>query len=141
MLLFQYFPTYGGFERFEGYTANGLGSNREIIINTLLLMIFLIFKKPLEEYDERNKLYIFFYIISWILTFTGFISPYIKRIALYFEISSIFLLATFPNITKNKEQKIFVTFLIISYAIGIFTISTYFLNQGNIIPYQTIVGG
>lgn len=129
-----------GFERFESYADinNSIGNNREIIINTILLAIISILKKPLEEYDSRNKLYIYFYFISWILTFTGFISPYVKRIALYFEMSIIFLLATIPKITKNKYQKVLAEFLIILYVLGMFTISAYILKQGDIIPYNII---
>ena len=57
---------------------------------------------------------------------------------MYFDVSGLILLATFPQIVKNSRQKALIYFLLILYAIGIFTISTYGLGQGNILPYQTI---
>ena len=129
-----------GFEKYEIYTDNELGSNREIITATIILIIILAFRKLLVEYDNKNQLYIFMAEVNYILLFTGFISPFIKRIALYFGISNIFLLASLPQLIKIREQKILIYMFIILYGIGMFTISTYVLGQSNIIPYQTIFG-
>lgn len=127
------------FEEYAMYTNELSAANREAILNFIILAVILIFRKRLIKYDERNELYIFFYIISTILTLMGYITPYAKRIATYFGISSIFILASFPNIVKTKEQKVFIYFLIAFYVICYFTISAYILKQGNVIPYQTIL--
>ena len=126
------------FEEFSLYSNEVSSNNFEFIINIMLLLIILIFRKRLINYDEKNKIFIFMFIINCILMFTGYISPFIKRIALYFGISSIFLLASFPNIVKKKEQRLLVYFLISLYAIGMFVMSTFVLKHANIIPYQTI---
>ena len=128
-----------GFERFASYTNTTVqGENKQIIINSFVLIVLLIFQRPLKKYSKENEMYLFLYFVGYILTLLGFISPYAKRMALYFNISEIYLLATLPQITKNKEQKLFVTVLILIYAILMFVISTYTLNIGEIIPYQTI---
>lgn len=136
--ILNFFATSDSMYKYSAYTINNTGNNREIILNTLILIVVLLIKKPLEKYDDKNKLYIYFLIINWILSFTGIISPYIKRIAMYFGISDIFILASIPNILKNKKQKMLVLFIIILYGFSIFIISTYILKQANIIPYQTI---
>ena len=129
----------GLFSRFSLYNVvNEQGDNRQIIINTILLFIFLLYSKPLIKYNEDNKLYIFFYIVGYVLTLSGFFSPYAKRMALYFNISEIYLLSAFPRITKNNAQKLLISFIIIIYMIFMFVILVYYLNMGNAIPYQTI---
>lgn len=128
------------FEDYAGYTTELSAANREAVLNFIILAVILIFRKMLIKYDERNELYIFFYIISTILTLIGYITPFAKRIAVYFGISAIFILSSFPNIAKTKEQKIFIYFLISCYVIGYFILSIYILKQGNMLPYQTIIG-
>lgn len=128
-----------GFNRFIIYNVSKTqGQNKQIIINTIMLFIFILYKKSLKEYDENNKTYLFLYIIGYILTLSGFISPYAKRMALYFNISEIYLLASLPKITKNKEQKNFIVILLIIYIVTMFVLSTYILDIGEILPYQTV---
>lgn len=126
------------FERYDMYREANVGKNREIIIYTFILVVTIAFKKLLIEYDSKNELYIFLAKVNYILLFLGFISPFIKRISLYFEVSNIFLLASLPHIVKTKEGKALIYVLILFYGIGMFTIGTYILGQSSMIPYQTI---
>lgn len=128
----------GMFEKYELYSIAQDSANMEFIINSIILFVILLFRKFLVKYDERNELFIFFSIVNTILLFTGYFSPFVKRIAMYFGISNIFLLASLPHITKNKQQKLFVYVLIIFYAILMFIFTVYVFKQGNIIPYNTI---
>lgn len=144
IMLLNYETTIGlitsinGFERFSLYEEISTQRvNKQIIINSLVLVVIILFQKPLKKYDKDCSTYIFLYLIGYILNLLGFISPYTKRIAYYFSISEIYLLSALPQITKNKEQKLVVTVLILIYAILMFVISTYTLNIGEIIPYQT----
>lgn len=145
-MLLNYETTIGlitsinGFERFSLYEEISTQRvNKQIIINSLVLVVIILFQKPLKKYDKDCSTYIFIYLIGYILNLLGFISPYTKRIAYYFSISEIYLLSALPQITKNKEQKLVVTVLILIYAILMFVISTYTLNIGEIIPYQTFL--
>lgn len=126
------------FEKYELYSTEIQSANLDFILNAIILMIIILFKKALVKYDSKNEIFIYFAIINIILLLTGYFSPFVKRIALYFGISNIFLLASFPQIGKNKGQKVFIYFIIIVYAITYFTLTTIVLKQGNIIPYQTI---
>jgi len=131
---------YSAFQKYQnyGYIEN-FGGNKMIIVDTIILAIILLYRKPLEKYDKNTKLYIFMMIVGYILELTGFISPYIKRIAVYFNICSIYVLSMFPKIAKNKKEKNIIVFFIIIYAILLFFISIYLLKQGNIIPYNILV--
>lgn len=127
------------FSRFSFYNAVDIqGDNKQVIINTILLFIFILYSKPLIKYNEDNKMYLFLYLIGYILTLAGFFSPYAKRIAMYFNISEIFILASFPRLAKTSGQKIFIEFMIVMYMLVMFVLSSYYLNIGDIIPYQTI---
>ena len=127
-----------GLERYESYSQEKVSENREAILDLAILVILFFFRKRLIEYDNKNDTLIFLYLIGFLFTLTGYRSAFVKRIAMYFEISSVMLIATFPQLFKNNAQKMLVYFLIILYAIGMFIISTYVLKQGNILPYQTI---
>ena len=127
-----------GFGRLAGYISEApQGQNKQIIINTMILFILIICRKPLMRYDEDNRTYLFLYIIGFIFTLSGFTSPYIKRIGLYFNISEIYLLATLPNIVK-KQYKPLVKIGLIIYGITIFILSTYVFSLSDVVPYQTI---
>ena len=126
------------FERFELYSVIQESNNLEFLLNLVILSLVLLFRKPLMKYNSKNELFIYLYTIDVILMFSGYFSPFLKRIAMYFGISNIFVLASFPQIAKNNRQKVLIYFLLIIYAISIFIITTYLLKQGNIIPYNTI---
>lgn len=126
------------FEEYQTYQNELNSANREVILEFAVLAIILLFRKPLIKYDERNEIFIFLSIINCLLLLTGYISPYIKRIAAYFGISNIFLLSSLPNLFKDRKQKFFIYSLISIYAILRFVIVVFILKQSNIIPYQTI---
>ena len=130
--------SFSVFEEYQTYQKEVESANREAILEFAILGVILLFRKQLIKYDEKNKIFILLSIINSIILLTGYISPFVKRIAMYFGMSNIFLLATFPNLAKNKEQKLFIYFIIATYAIGRFVIITYVLKQAHIIPYQTI---
>ena len=129
----------GLFRRFSIYSVTDTyGENKQIILNTILLFIFLLYSKPLIRYNEDNKMYLFLYVVGYVLTLAGFISPYVKRIALYFNISEIYLLSAFPRIAKTSAQKLFIASIIIGYMLVMFILSAHYLKLGDIIPYQPI---
>lgn len=126
------------FEKYELYSIEVDSTNMDFILNLFLLFVIIIFRKPLIKYDSRNEIFIYFSIINVIFLLTGYFSPFVKRISLYFGISNIFLLSAFPQISKNKGQKLFIYFIVMVYAISYFSLTTIVLKQGNVIPYHTI---
>lgn len=130
------------FNRFYAYTnIERSGRNLMILVNLAVLMFVLIYRKKIVKYDKENNILFFFLVIDVVLTLSGFIAPVLKRIALYFEISQIYLLPSIPKVVQNKKEKQFLTLGIMIYAVAIFIISVYILGQSDLIPYKTIFGG
>ena len=136
--LLQYITNFNMFEKYTIYTNSVQAENKSLILKLFLLSIFLYFMKQLKAYEGKNNIYIILYIIGVILEFTGFFSPFIKRIAMYFTISDIYLISCLPKIFNKKDRNI-ILLAIISYAIIFFTIYFYIKEQSNVIPYTTIL--
>lgn len=129
----------GDLERFEGYLdGHGSGKNRDFFINVIVMIIMLCFYKPLKKLDERNTLYIVMLVFQTIIGLTGFNSPYIKRVGIYFGITQIFLFGSLPLITNDKRWRMVIIMTEILYIIGLFWLVDYFLNQPMIVPYKWI---
>ena len=125
-----------GFESYSKYSKTTIqGKNRDIYVKLLLFIIVYLFRKPLIKHDDRNKLYILLILLNLIIGFSGNISPYIKRIGLYLEITQVFILPSFIKIVKNKCEKN----LIGLYGIGYFTLVYYILGQSHVIPYRIMM--
>lgn len=143
VLLFNQFLNILGnveiFDKYVSYSQGKMTNNYMFWIKLIILIVLFTFKKELCIYNDKNKLYYFFLIIDILLYFTGFISPFIKRIALYFGICEILVISQIPKVVENKYKTMSVLGSI-AYGILMFTIIAYILGQANIIPYQTIIG-
>lgn len=136
--LLQYITNFSMFDKYIVYTNEVSGQKKSLILKLLLLCVFLCFRKQLIAYEGKNNIYIIIFIIGVILEFTGLFSAFIKRIAMYFSISEIYLISCSPKIFKKKDRNI-VLLAIIFYAITIFIIAFYIKGQSDIIPYKTIL--
>lgn len=125
------------FSDYNSYTlGNNRGSNRDIIIKFMFLILVFILRKPLILHDKRNKLFIIFALLNFIIGLTGGFSPFIKRMGLYFEVSQIILFPTIIKLYKNSRERTIVGFLVLIYTVLLMSLTIYVLKQGNIIPYQ-----
>ena len=136
--LLQYITNFAMFEKYTIYTNAVQTENKSLFLRLFLLGIFLYFRRQLKVYEGKNNIYIMLFIIGVILEFTGFFSAFLKRIAMYFTISDLYLISCLPKIFNKKDRNI-VLLVIICYAITFFTISFYIKEQSNIIPYRTIL--
>ena len=129
----------GDLERFEGYLdSDSGGRNRDFILNALVMVLLLPLMKQLNMIDKKNKFYYVMLIMQCIIGITGFNSPFIKRVGLYYGISEVFILGAIPCLKmENKTKKMIKTILII-YIIGRFVLVDYILNQPKIIPYKWV---
>lgn len=122
-------------ERFEGYlTYDEQINNYSIFLSCLWLIVFLLFRKKLITNNSDNVLYLFLFIVGLMFELLGYISPYIKRIALYFSSVSVFLI---PQISKTfmKKDKDVVEIATFMYYVFLFILSYYVLGHSNIIPF------
>jgi len=125
------------FSNYETYASeNNQGRNRDFILKILIVSIFVFFRKSLIKHDNRNKFYILLMVFSLIIGLTGFTSPWVKRIALYFEVVQIFLIPSLIYVFVHQRDRILIYLLVFMYGITYFTLVYYILGQANIIPYK-----
>ena len=133
-----------GLERYELYTfVNEEGNNYIFFVKLLsLITIVVLCKYTVFESNRRiNKFFLTLAIMELILLTLGFVSPFIKREALYF---SPFILLLLPNIAsafQGRVLKYTIYTLILLYGTILFTVSHYLLGQSDIIPYNFSLEG
>ncbi|MCD4711906.1 MAG: EpsG family protein [Clostridiales bacterium] len=136
-LLIDRVSEIGMFSDYGVYAIENVkGQNRDLIVKAVILFVFLVLRKPLIRIDTRNKLYILLIIFSVIIGITGYTSPFVKRVALYFEITQIFLI---PSIIKvfTKTDRLLLKSIVILYAVSYFYLVYFILGQAFVIPYNT----
>lgn len=125
---------FGG--RFEDYlNSSAQGNNYSFMLSLVILLGLMLFREPLLKNHERNLLYLFLMALGVMLEFFGYISPFIKRIALYFSMVSILLI---PQISRifGENDKVIIDILLFMYYIAMFIVSFCVLGQANIIPFE-----
>jgi EpsG family len=133
----EYLSQIGNFQQYGTYAIeNTRGENRDIYFKLLLLFIVILFRKPLIKYDKRNKLYILLILLALIIGMTGFTSPWVKRVALYFEVAQLFILPSIIQLFKTPKDRSVVYLGIYIYAIAYFILVYYLLGQAHVIPYN-----
>lgn len=136
-LVIEHFTTIEFFGRYEIYSFENLrGQNRDLFLKIFLFIGILIFRKRLIKYDKRNELYILLLLFSVIIGFTGFTSPFVKRIGLYFEVTQIIMLPCIVRLFKTKDR-LFINSLLFLYAVAYFTLVYYVWGHAHIVPYET----
>lgn len=137
--IIEFLATLQGMEMYGIYTeVKVTGSNRDLFVKLLIFLIVLIRYRKLILYDNCNKLYILLMFLNIIFAFTGFTSPFIKRMGLYFEIVQIFVLSSFIETFEIKKEKRVIIYASILCSILLFVLIFYVLGQANIIPYRII---
>lgn len=123
--------------RFEGYIDyGGVIRNRSILIDLTLLIIFFLLRKHYLRLSKHNDLFIYMFLLGVIFEFTGFVSPYIKRIASYFIMAQVLLFAQLPLLFIKNERKL-VSVVVFIYTAALFVVTNSILGQADIVPYHT----
>ena len=129
-----------GFEHYSmysNYTERNF-NNYSFFLELIILFSIILFSNSIKRYDKFSTSLLFIYTLGVVLTFSGFFSPFIKRIALYFCIPSVVLLGEIPQAVLCPKYKFIIRIGIIIFIITKFILSTYVLRQGNLIPYNII---
>ena len=127
----------GRFASYVEYNGAEEFNNRTFYLELFWCFLFFLFSKKFSNLDSKNDTLIILFLVGLILSFSGFFSPAIKRIARYYTLSNPMLLSQFPLLFSQKEKPI-INLLIFTYAIAVFTISFYYLEHADIIPYNFI---
>lgn len=127
----------GDLERFEGYLdGHGSGQNRDFLLNVVIAVMIIPLLKQLSRQNNKNKFYFVMLLMQCLIGLTGFNSPYIKRVGLYYGIAEIFILGAIPKLQFERKTKVFIKVAVLIYIVGKFLLVDYFLNQPKIIPYK-----
>lgn len=127
----------GRFETYSIYTDEI--SNKSFYVNLIWVAFFLLMRKKYTEANWQNDLYITMVIIGLILNVSGFSSPFVKRIAMYYTFPQGFLIFQIPYLFDEREKPLF-RFIVFAYIIAIFVANYYFFEFSGIIPYKTYGG-
>lgn len=133
-----------GFDKYELYTyMNEDGANLMFYCKLALLAVIFILSKYiiLRDNVQYNTFIMSGAIMEIILLSLGFVSPFIKRQALYFSLLYIILLTLVVRINSNKARQALLYSVIACYAIGFFVVSYFILGQADIIPYKFSISG
>ncbi len=114
------------------------GNNYTFYLIFVILIFTLLFYKGMEKNDSNSFFYYLLFASEVVLTLLGFISPFIKRITLYFSLGQIVILTNLIDIGANNTSKNFLKILVIIYALAYFVLAYYILGQSNIFPFKTI---
>lgn len=114
------------------------GNNYAFYLIFIILVLSLLFYNGMEKKVKNSFFYYLLFVGEVVLTLLGFISPIIKRIALYFSLGQLVILSSFVEIGANNFSKSVINILIITYAIIYFILAFYILGLASIFPYKTI---
>jgi len=78
------------------------------------------------------------YFIGIILMHLGYFAAHINRLAGYFEIIQVLLVAAIIKSQNNKYEKFFYSYIVIIFYIGWFTYHFIILGNHETIPYQMV---
>lgn len=124
--------------RYATYADAGEGGGNYIIaFSCLLTLFFLAFKKKVHVHRGQYNLFLNMLIFGTVLSLTSFVARInpsgILRLALYFNVSIIFLWAiVFENIT-NRGNKMIVSFVFFVGYLAFFQLTTE--KFSNLVPY------
>lgn len=136
--IFTYITNISMFEKYSSYNMHINSNNKTVILNIIISSIYIINFKKLIEKNNDNKFYVTLYVIGCILTVLGYKSPYLKRIADYFLVSSIYLTPELILAQNNIKDRVLYTIIGIVSVIGPFIISVYILGHADLLPYKVI---
>lgn len=129
------------FSKFTSYiTSERDGENRELYLTALILFGVFAYRRELKSWDARNGFFISLLVVGSLLGFLGYIDADIKRVALYFDIGRVVLLASLPKAIHGKGLKFLFSLGLVAYSLAFFFVMFYHLGHSEIFPYQSIFG-
>ena len=137
---FSSFWTYIGLlsQRYQSYLfygKAGIGSQLQLAVFFMLIILFLVFRKNLAYVDPSNDFYLSLVIMSVGLFIGGFVSVPIMRLATYLNVYIVFLLG---DLIKSFDRRIRpIAALAIFFMLCIwFGFNTFY--YGEVLPYVTV---
>lgn len=121
--------------RWADYADSSGTSNLTFFLNLGWLIIFVLCRWPLIQKSYRNELSLILFAVGTVFTLLGFWSVFGKRIASYYTVVEILLMAQLPDIV-SKNSKRGVEILVVLYSVAMFIFSVVIRGQSGLIPYS-----
>lgn len=132
IFVFFYVMDYTINNDYSSYLDSSMGGlNRDIYVLFFKAILLVMFCKVItKKYPEYNS-YVIFAIVALVICFSGFYSPYIKRMYFYF---TVFECISFSMIRNFFKQKILVDIGICGMYLSLFIVVNSILLSGSVIP-------
>lgn len=129
------------FSKYLAYLDVQIGSINIVNLITVIpiCLLLIIFYKALVAKDDRLGLLIYFIFYATILSQFASYIMYFDRIALYFSVAAYIVYPSIIDISKNKETKYVVKFVIIGFYLYEFILKYYLWGFSDIFPYNSIL--
>lgn len=110
-------------------------SNKTFIIKLFIFLLCALLAKRLITHNEGNRLYFGLFALEVAIEKLGSISPYFKRMDMYFILGEIVIVSQLFCVGKNRLTRFWINFLIICFYLLYFSI--YVLSgYSNLLPYR-----
>ncbi len=125
----------GRYEKYDEYSGVET-ANLTFYLSIAWTVLFVVCYGKLSKLNRSNSLFIFMFFISLVFQGTGFISPDVKRIALYFSYPQFILMGQIPCLFAEEDRD-FVNILLFVYEILIILVYSYWiLGHSDLFPFN-----
>ena len=128
------------FDVFSFYRTYEVGESQfgisSIIIRLPVIIIILLNLKKLKLSNNPISRLVILYFLGIILLQIGYVSPYISRVASFFEMTQILIIGAIIKVQKNKYERFLYSYLVIIFYLAWFGYHFLMLGHGEAIPYQ-----
>ncbi|MCD5113878.1 EpsG family protein [Enterococcus faecium] len=123
-------------ERYIYYADYTESMNNRLFFLNLVIFIFLIVVYRITETKDNNTNYYFILLLVGLtMGITGFISPFIKRISIFFDIVQILLIPKIAILASSKNNKYLMLFFVYLFGVTYFIVFYVWLGFSDIVPY------
>ncbi|KAA9167899.1 EpsG family protein [Enterococcus faecium] len=124
-------------ERYIYYADYTESMNNRLFFLNLVIFIFLIVVYRITETKDNNTNYYFILLLVGLtMGITGFISPFIKRISIFFDIVQILLIPKIAILASSKNNKYLMLFFVYLFGVTYFIVFYVWLGFSGVIPYN-----
>lgn len=138
--IFSFLTDFNFFSEYDSYKLDYRGfAKRDIILKLPIIVIILFNLKKLKQ--QNNPMYklglIFF--LGVILSVLRSYAPYIDRVAIFFDISQVYIIAAIVKAQTNKYKKLLYVQIVFLYYIFWFSFNFLYLGRHETVPYEWIL--
>ncbi len=124
-------------QKYSAYLNEYESDNRSFYLKLMLSVFFISLINKYKNYDTRLCLFVNAYILGMIFEYSGFYSPFLKRIGDYYsQFSGLMLLVTLPFLFHIRFNRLVLKLCVLIYVFSLFFIVTFVMNQGHCFPYD-----